>query len=89
MKKILFQKQLKMVLISPPQKNLEVEDWNNEKKLDQIDLNSIKENLESYYKCIEKHVKAKMTTAFETELVISTSNSSLLMPLILSATSLN
>ena len=35
------------LLISPPQKNLEVENWNqdesNEKK---IDLNSIKENLE-------------------------------------------
>ena len=35
------------LLISPPQKNLEVEDWNNEKNnLENIDLNSIKENLE-------------------------------------------
>ena len=35
------------LLISPPQKNLEVEDWNqNEKRTEIIDLNSIKENLE-------------------------------------------
>ena len=35
------------LLISPPQKNLEVEDWNKENgKLNNIDLNSIKENLE-------------------------------------------
>ena len=35
------------LLISPPQKNLEVEKWNNEDiKEDNIDLNSIKENLE-------------------------------------------
>ncbi len=35
------------LLISPPQKNLEVEDWNNETlKKEDIDLNSIKENLE-------------------------------------------
>ena len=35
------------LLISPPQKNLEVEDWNNsDDNLNDIDLNSIKENLE-------------------------------------------
>ena len=35
------------LLISPPQKNLEVENWNqDETKDDNIDLNSIKENLE-------------------------------------------
>ncbi len=35
------------LLISPPQKNLELDDWNNDKgNLDNIDLNSIKENLE-------------------------------------------
>ena len=35
------------LLLSPPQRNLEVEDWNtNNKKLDNVDLNSIKENLE-------------------------------------------
>ena len=35
------------LLISPPQKNLEVENWNpDEFKDDNIDLNSIKENLE-------------------------------------------
>ena len=35
------------LLISPPQKNLQVEDWNVEKdKFEEIDLNSIKENLE-------------------------------------------
>ena len=35
------------LLISPPQKNLEVENWNQEKTKDSnIDLNSIKENLE-------------------------------------------
>ena len=33
------------LLISPPQKNLEVEEWNKE-RIDNIDLNSIKENLE-------------------------------------------
>ena len=35
------------LLISPPQKNLEVEDWNkNNDILEKDDLNSIKENLE-------------------------------------------
>ena len=35
------------LLISPPQKNLEVENWNkDESKDNNIDLNSIKENLE-------------------------------------------
>ena len=35
------------LLISPPQKNLEVENWNQEEnKENNIDLNSIKENLE-------------------------------------------
>ena len=35
------------LLISPPQKNLELDDWKDDKdKLDKIDLNSIKENLE-------------------------------------------
>ncbi len=35
------------LLISPPQKNLEVECWNNdENEKSDIDLNSIKENLE-------------------------------------------
>ena len=35
------------LLISPPQKNLEVETWNKEENIDEnIDLNSIKENLE-------------------------------------------
>ena len=35
------------LLISPPQKNLEVENWNKDKsKEDIIDLKSIKENLE-------------------------------------------
>ena len=35
------------LLISPPQKNLEVDNWSNEEvKGDNIDLNSIKENLE-------------------------------------------
>ena len=35
------------LLISPPQKNLEVEDWNkNNKKLEDRDLNTIKEDLE-------------------------------------------
>ena len=35
------------LLISPPQKNLEVENWNQEETNDSnIDLNSIKENLE-------------------------------------------
>ena len=35
------------LLISPPQKNLEVENWNQEETKDNnIDLNSIKENLE-------------------------------------------
>ncbi len=35
------------LLISPPQKNLESDDWKDDKdKLDNIDLNSIKENLE-------------------------------------------
>ena len=35
------------LLIAPPQKNLELKDWNDgNDKLDNIDLNSIKENLE-------------------------------------------
>ena len=35
------------LLISPPQKNLEVDNWNqNNNKDENIDLNSIKENLE-------------------------------------------
>ena len=35
------------LLISPPQKNLEIDDWSEEEaKNDNIDLNSIKENLE-------------------------------------------
>ena len=35
------------LLISPPQKNLETNDWNiNKEKIENIDLNSIKENLE-------------------------------------------
>ena len=37
------------LLISPPQKNIDLDDWNNEKdknNLNNIDLNSIKENLE-------------------------------------------
>ena len=35
------------LFISPPQKNLDVEDWNKDNdNLDNIDLNSIKENLE-------------------------------------------
>ena len=35
------------LLISPPQKNLEVDDWNKNKSIeDNTDLNSIKENLE-------------------------------------------
>jgi len=35
------------LLISPPPKNLEVEDWNKkESNLDDLDLNSVKENLE-------------------------------------------
>ena len=35
------------LLISPPQKNIEVENWNQEETKDSnIDLNSIKENLE-------------------------------------------
>ena len=35
------------LLISPPQKNLEVDNWNDdETKEEDIDLNSIKENLE-------------------------------------------
>ncbi len=35
------------LLISPPQKNLELENWNEEKSSEgNIDLNSIKENLE-------------------------------------------
>ena len=35
------------LLISPPQRNLEVENWNkNESNEENIDLNSIKENLE-------------------------------------------
>ena len=35
------------LLISPPQKNLEVENWNQEDSKDEsIDLNTIKENLE-------------------------------------------
>ena len=35
------------LLISPPQKNLELDDWSDDNdKFDNIDLNSIKENLE-------------------------------------------
>ena len=35
------------LLISPPQTNLELDDWKDDKdKFDKIDLNSIKENLE-------------------------------------------
>ena len=35
------------LLISPPQKNLELDDWNDDNdKFDNIDLNTIKENLE-------------------------------------------
>ena len=34
------------LLISPPQKNLEVNSWNQNDNLENIDLNSIKENLE-------------------------------------------
>ena len=36
------------LLISPPQKNLEVENWEEDKnsKKDNIDINTIKENLE-------------------------------------------
>jgi len=36
------------LLISPPQKNLEVENWEEDKKSnkDSIDINTIKENLE-------------------------------------------
>ena len=35
------------LLISPPQKNLEVEQWNSEEReLSNLDINSIKENLE-------------------------------------------
>ena len=35
------------LLISPPQKNLEVDNWSQDKSADdEIDLNSIKENLE-------------------------------------------
>ena len=35
------------LLISPPQKNLELDDWKDDNdKFDNIDLNSIKENLE-------------------------------------------
>ena len=35
------------LLISPPQKNLELDDWkDNKDNFDKIDLNSIKENLE-------------------------------------------
>ena len=35
------------LLLSPPQKNLEVEDWNKDNNLkDNLDLTSIKENLE-------------------------------------------
>ena len=36
------------LLISPPQKNLEVENWNkvDDENLENVDLNSIKENLE-------------------------------------------
>ena len=34
------------LLISPPQKNLEVEDWDKNKNTENIDINTIKENLE-------------------------------------------
>ena len=33
-------------LISPPQKNLEVEDWGESNNKEKIDINTIKENLE-------------------------------------------
>ena len=34
------------LLISPPQKNLDVDDWNEKNKSNEFDLNTIKENLE-------------------------------------------
>jgi len=34
------------LLISPPQKNLEVEDWNRGNNKEKMDINTIKENLE-------------------------------------------
>ena len=34
------------LLISPPQKNLEVKDWSEEINNDKIDINTIKDNLE-------------------------------------------
>ena len=34
------------LLISPPEKNLEVESWNSSNNKDDFDLNSIKQNLE-------------------------------------------
>ena len=34
------------LLISPPQKNLKVDDWGGETNKEKIDINSIKENLE-------------------------------------------
>ena len=34
------------LLISPPQKNLEVEDWERDNNNEKIDINTIKENLE-------------------------------------------
>jgi len=34
------------LLISPPQKNLEVENWEKDNNKDNIDINTIKENLE-------------------------------------------
>ncbi len=35
------------LLISPPQKNLEIEDWERDKNINEnIDINTIKENLE-------------------------------------------
>ena len=34
------------LLISPPQKNLEVNDWNSDNNNEKIDINTIKENLE-------------------------------------------
>ncbi len=39
----------KLLLISPPQKNLEVENWEEDKNSNKesIDINTIKENLEN------------------------------------------
>ena len=37
---------LSLLLISPPAKNLEVNEWAESNKKDEIDINTIKENLE-------------------------------------------